>query len=99
MFILAMIGIVCFTLAFLPGDQNSYYQVPMFIIGHVYANSMLVLINGRIILGSEETPRMAMSVLKFGTAPCASDKYSSSSIDTQNGDLAVDTEVRWKFRA
>jgi len=76
-----MIGIACFTLAFLPGDQNSYYQVPMFIIGQVYANSMLVLINGRTILGSGETPPTAMSVLEFVTAPGIV-KYSSIDSDT-----------------
>ena len=84
MFILAIIGIVCFSLAFMSSTPNSYYQVPMFIIGQVYANSMLVLINSRTILGSEETPQTILSVLKFGTIP-ANDKYSAT--ETQNGDF------------
>jgi hypothetical protein len=68
----------------------------MFTIGQVYANSMLVLINGRTVLVSEETPPTIISVLKFGTTP-ANDKYGD--IETQNGDLAGDTEERIKFRA
>lgn len=96
MFILAITGIVCFSLAFVSSTPNSYYQVPMFIIGQVYANSMLVLINSRTILGSEETPQTILSVLKFGTIP-ANDKYSAT--ETQNGDIGVDTEERVKFRA
>lgn len=79
-----IIGIVCFSLAF-STSANSYYEVPMFIIGKVYANSMLVLINGRmLILGAEETPVVIISGLRFGTAP-ANAKYST--METRNGDL------------
>jgi hypothetical protein len=53
-FIAAVIGIVSFTLAVFPSD-SLYFEVPMGIIGKVYANSMLVLINSRMVLGSEET--------------------------------------------
>jgi hypothetical protein len=70
MFILAVIGIVAFVLAFYP-NNSIYYAAPMNIIGRVYANSMLVLINSRMVLGSEETqtPSKVISVLRFGTAP------------------------------
>jgi hypothetical protein len=46
----------------------------MAIIGKVYANSMLVLYNSRMILGSsEEEPLTILSELSFG-APPISDK-------------------------
>ena len=66
----------------------------MFIIGQVYANSILVLVNGRTVLGSEESSRTIISVLRFGTV---NDKYSS--IETQSGDFAMDTEEQVKFKA
>ncbi|KAF5318152.1 hypothetical protein D9619_012089 [Psilocybe cf. subviscida] len=47
------VGIVCFSLAILPNSPY-YYQVAMGILGKIYANSMLVLINSRMILGSNE---------------------------------------------
>jgi len=50
---LALIGIICFSLAILPGSPY-YYQTAMGIIGKVYANSMLVLLNSRMEIGSEE---------------------------------------------
>ena len=62
----AVIGIVSFGLAML---SNNYYQTPMGIIGKVYANSMLVLINSRMLLGSEEEPLTIISVIKFDAAP------------------------------
>ncbi|KIM49804.1 hypothetical protein M413DRAFT_21942 [Hebeloma cylindrosporum] len=64
----AIVGIVSFSLAILPGSPY-YYQVPMGIIGKVYANSMLVLINSRMLLTSEETPLTITSALKFCTSP------------------------------
>ena len=71
MFISAVIGIVSFSLAVFPSYSiySVYYQVPMGIIGKVYANSMLVLINSRMELGSAETPSAVISVLRFGTTP------------------------------
>src|SRR5258708_52109 len=89
MFISAIIGIVSFSLTISPG-YSTYYQVPMGIIGKVYANSMLVLINSRMVLGSEETqkPLTAISVLRFGTAPV---NPTDNVMETDNGDLAVDT--------
>jgi hypothetical protein len=53
MLIPAVLGIVSFALAMKP--YTFYYQTPMVIIGKVYANSMLVLINSRMLLGPEET--------------------------------------------
>ena len=93
MFISAVIGIISFSLAISPGDYNLiYYQVPVCIIGKVYANSMLVLINSRMILGSEEiqTPSTFISVLRFGTTPA---NPEDSAIEADNTDLAVDTKA------
>jgi hypothetical protein len=70
MLIPAVIGIVSFSLAILPADDY-YYQTPMGIIGKFYANSMLVLINSRMLLGSEEVPSTIISEMKFGAAPAA----------------------------
>ena len=90
MFISVIIGIVSFSLAILPGSR--YYEVPMCIIGKVYATSMLVLINSRMVLGSEETqtPLTVISVLRFGTAPT---NLEDSAIEADNVDIAVDTRV------
>jgi hypothetical protein len=73
-------------------DQATIYQVPMVIIGKVYANSMLVLINSRMVLGSEETQTIptVISVLRFGTAPA---NLADSAIEADNGDVAVDTRA------
>lgn len=62
MLIPAAIGIVSFALAIL----EKCYQTPMGIIGKFYANSMLVLINSRMSLGSEET---IISAVRFDAAP------------------------------
>ena len=59
----------------------------MGIIGKVYANSMLVLINSRMVLGSEETPSTIVSVVRFATEQ-ANDK--DIAVEAHNGDLAVD---------
>ena len=67
MFISAIIGIMGFCLAVLPNSLG-YYQVPMSIMGGVYANLVLVLINSQIQLGSEETPSVIVSVIKFHMA-------------------------------
>ena len=95
-FISAVIGIVSFSLAVIPNMASSsslYFEVPMGIIGKVYANSMLVLINSRMVLGSEETqaPSTVISVLRFGTAPA---NPTDSTIERENGDLVVDTRTR-----
>ena len=92
MFISAVIGIVSFSLAISPGHYDlTYYQVPVCIIGKVYANSMLVLINSRMTLDSEEiqTPSTAISVLRFGAE---STNPEDSAIEADNGDLVVDTK-------
>ena len=67
MLIPAVIGMVSFSLAL--ERSGYYYQTPMVIIGKVYANSMLVLINSRMVLGSEQTqtPSRVISVLRFVT--------------------------------
>jgi hypothetical protein len=75
----AVLGIICFSLASWP--RNGYHRVPMYVIGKIYANSMLVLINSRMVLGSEETPSTIMSVLKFATAPA----------NNEDGDLVIDS--------
>ena len=49
---LAVLAISSFVLTLLPGSPR-YYQAVMGIIGKVYANSMMVLINSRIHLGVE----------------------------------------------
>ena len=61
----------------------------MGIIGKVYANSMLVLINSRMLLTSEEMRLTIISAAKFGTAP-AND--IDSVIEGHRGDLSVDTD-------
>jgi hypothetical protein len=94
----AIIGIVCFLLAALP-DSLYYYQLPMGIIGQVYANSMLVLINSRMFLGSEDTPSTTITALRFCTAPADN---KDPAMETRGGDLALDTEAGEtadKFRA
>jgi hypothetical protein len=87
-FITAVIGIVSFALAILPGSPY-YYQAPMGIIGKVYATSMLVVVNSRMQLGPKETPLRMISVLKFGTAPV---NNKSGAIEAHRGDVSVDTD-------
>ena len=61
----------------------------MGIIGKVYANSMLVLINSRMVLGSAEiqTPSTVISALRFA-APANSE---GRAVEADNRDVAVDT--------
>ena len=68
MFIPAVIAFACLSLVFFPPGNPYYYQVPMGIIGNVYANSMLLLINSRMRIVSEEKPSMAVSTMTFGIA-------------------------------
>lgn len=68
MFILAVIAIVCLSLVFFLPGTTYYYQVPMGIIGNVYANSLLLLINSRMRLYSEKKPSTMVSTIRFGTA-------------------------------
>jgi hypothetical protein len=95
-FISAVIAIISFALSVFPGHLPSghlpYFEVPMSIIGKVYVNSMLALINSRIVLGSEETqtPLTVISVVRFRTAPAHPEE---SAIEADNGDLAVDTRA------
>jgi len=89
MLIPAVLGIVSFALAM--KRYTLYYQTPMGIIGKVYANSMLVLINTRILLGSEETPSTIISALELTTVPT---NNKDSAIEAHNGDVALDTEAR-----
>jgi hypothetical protein len=84
----AVIGIVSFVLAM--KRYTLYYQTPMGIIGKVYANSMLVLINTRMVLGSEETPSMIIeSALELTTIPANNE---DSAIEVHNGDVALDID-------
>jgi hypothetical protein len=59
----------------------------MGIIGKVYATSMLVLINSRMVFGSEDTPSTIVSAMRFATVP-----DTDKDIEAHNGDLvAVDS--------
>ena len=91
MFISAVIGIVSFSLVV--QHNSTLYQVPMAIIGKVYANSMLVLVNSRMVLDPEETqtPSTVISVLRFGTAPA--NPEDSAILEADNGDVAVDARA------
>ena len=57
----------------------------MGIIGKVYANSMLVLINSRMLL--EEMPSKNISVIRFDAAGTNS---KDGSIESHHRDLSVD---------
>ena len=63
----------------------------MGVIGKIYANSMLVLINSRMLLCSEETPLAILSEVRFAVTP-ANDKGSVAEAHT--GDMAVHSEER-----
>jgi hypothetical protein len=79
MLIPAVIGIVTFLLAVLPSTGN-YYQAPMAIIGKFYANSMLVLINSRMLLqvGSEEARKLKIiSTIGFDATRATSTAYDT----------------------
>ena len=49
-----MIAVVNLILTLLPGHPT-YYQVPSAILAKTYSNSMMVLLNSRIKLGTKET--------------------------------------------
>jgi len=89
MLILAIIGIVCFSLSLVPGTV--IYPVPMGIIGKVYANSMLVLINTRMLLGSEET---IITGVRFAAAPANHEDYATEAHE----DLSVDPTERTRSK-
>lgn len=82
----AVVGIVCFSLAMLP---SMYYQVPMGVIGKVYANSMLVLINSRMLLGSEEAPSTIISQAQFAMTPANDEDIVK---EEHSGDISVYSE-------
>ena len=87
----AVTGVVCFSLSMLPpGHAYYYYQFPTGIIGKVYANSMLVLINSRMLLGSEETSSTIISGFKFFLRYPPITKISA--IHAYNGNV-LDTEA------
>ncbi|KIM49810.1 hypothetical protein M413DRAFT_21947 [Hebeloma cylindrosporum] len=79
----AVIGIMCFVLSSIPAIPY-YYQFPMGIIGKVYANSMLVLINSRMVLDYEDTPSTVISGVRFGTA-ASDDEILDESFLESNG--------------
>ena len=69
MLIIVIIGIASFAL----GIFGNYYQTPMSIIGKFYANSMLILINSRMLLGSEEVSLTIISEMRFDAAPATAE--------------------------
>ena len=90
-FLPAIVGIVCFLLAVLP-TQLFCYEFPMGAIGKIYASSMLVLLNSRMILGSKETPSAAISVMEFDMAP--DNNKGQKDTESHSGEFSVDTEDR-----
>jgi len=86
--VLAAIAIICLSLVFFPPGTTYYYQVPMGIIGNVYANSMLLLINSRMQFFSEKPP-MIISTARFGMAPT---NHRFPVVEGHNRDLSVHTE-------
>lgn len=91
MFFLAVVGIVCFLLAVLPATPFCY-EFPMGAIGKIYASSMLVLLNSRMILGSEEAPPTTVSVLKFGTMVPDDSEGRRARESYTSGKFSADTE-------
>lgn len=89
MFIPAAIAIVCLSLVFFPPGTTYYYQVPMGIIGNVYANSMLLLINSRMQLVSQRRPLMLVSTAIYDMAPT---DHGVTVIDGHNMYLSAYTE-------
>ncbi|KAF8970423.1 hypothetical protein BDZ97DRAFT_1652662, partial [Flammula alnicola] len=62
----AATAIVSLILAFLPGHL-SYYDTSVSVLSKLYSNSMMVLLNNRIIIGhkDEDVKHMEISVLRF----------------------------------
>jgi hypothetical protein len=90
----AVIGIMCFAMASIRSSPP-YNRVPMGIIGKVYANSMLVLNNSRMLLGStEEKPLTIMSGLRFG-GPALSGEDDIT--EAHHGAFSVDSEEMTGF--
>ena len=92
MFISAVIGIVSLSLAMSQKSMGNsyYYKFPMGIMGKFYANSMLALINSRMLLGSKETPLTIISTVNFAVIPT---NNKDRMIHAHNGDVAVGTKV------
>ena len=86
----AIVGIVCFLLAAVPATPFCY-EFPMGAIGKIYASSMLVLLNSRMTLGSDETSSTTISVMKFGMAPDGNKGRRATESHT-SGELSVYTE-------
>jgi hypothetical protein len=70
---------------------NMYFQVPMCVIGKIYANSMLVLINSRMVLYSEGMSLTIISAARFAMSP-AND--TGGFIAAHRGDITVYSEER-----
>lgn len=66
----------------------------MGIVGKIYTNSMLILINSRMLIGSEDPPLTIVSGLRFDMAPADN---KNSAIETHDGGLEVDAEARAKL--
>jgi len=86
MFIPAVIAIACLSLVFFPPGVTYYYQVPMGIIGNVYANSMLLRINSRRQIYSEKEPLTMVSKARFGTAPTNDE---CTTLEVHNEDISA----------
>ena len=67
----------------------------MGIIGKVYANSMLVLNNSRILLGSNEKESTIISGLRFGASPISD---TDSITEAHHSALSVDAEEMTRNR-
>ena len=88
MFFPAVIGIVGCFLAVFPRSPG-YSQVLLSIIGKVYANSMLVLVNSRMVLVTEETRSADVSVMRFHTA---STNSNDNATEAHRGGPSVDNK-------
>jgi len=80
---LAILAISSFVLTLLPGNPR-YYQSVMGIIGKVYANSMMVLINSRIHLGVEGEQTTVVNLLSdINFEPRCVDSEGTSNADRE----------------
>ena len=64
----------------------------MCLLGKVYANSMLILLNSRMLIGSEEMPSTIISGLRFNVVPA---NTKDGTIEAHHQDLSVDTTETW----
>ena len=79
----AIIEIVTFSMMMLP--HVYYCQTPMPVIGKFYSNSMLFLINSRMLLGSEEAPLTIITAVRFNAAPVTANDSAHITEISQSG--------------